>query len=148
MGAWTVPDPVDAPAPFEHGRLLLGSPGASRLQSALIAALALGIPATVVTLVGHPGEATVVSLGAFAGPYAVNRPYPHRARLLAGVVLLLAICVGLGAGAQLGAERLGLPRSWRSTAESTAFPGHTARITGCSARRSVWRSSPCSMPGR
>lgn len=43
-----------------------------------------------------------------AGLYAVNRPYPHRARLLAAVVLLLVISVGLGAGAQLGADRLGL----------------------------------------
>lgn len=103
-----MPEPVDAPSPFDHRRLLLGSPGASRVGPALIAALGLGLPATAVTLAGHADVATVVSLGAFAGLYAVNRPYRHRASLLAAVVLLLAACVGLGAVAQLGAERLGL----------------------------------------
>lgn len=103
-----MPEPVDVPAPFDHRRLLLGSPGASRLGPALVAALGLGLPATAVTLAGRTDVAMVVSLGAFAGLYAVNRPYPHRARLLAAVVLLLVACVGLGAVAQLGAERLGL----------------------------------------
>lgn len=102
-----MPEPVDAPSPFDHRRLLLGSPGASRLGPALVAALGLGLAATAVTLAGRADVATVVSLGAFAGLYAVNRPYRHRAPLLGAVVLLLAVCVGLGAAVQLAAERLG-----------------------------------------
>ena len=92
-----MPQPADAPAPFDHRRLLFGSPGPLRVQAAVVAAVGLGVPATLALLVGDAGHATLVSLGAFTALYAVDRAYPYRARLLGGVAALLVLSVGFGA---------------------------------------------------
>ncbi|WP_347354377.1 hypothetical protein [Intrasporangium sp.] len=104
-----MPAPRDTPAPFDHKRLLLGASSPSRMRVALVSGLSLGVAATIATFVGNPSHALLVSLGAFAAMYGIDRPYRHRAWLLTVVTSLFLGGVVFGAvterlAAGLGAE--------------------------------------------
>lgn len=125
-----MPQPVDAPAPFDHRRLLFGSPSPLRVQPALVAAVGLGAPATLAYVAGDAAHATLVSLGAFTALYAVDRPYRYRAGLLGGVAALLVLSVGFGAAVGLAAGHLGPSGSgWGAAVVVAGVTGMAALAT-------------------
>jgi uncharacterized membrane protein YccC len=77
------------------------------LATAVVSALAMGLPLIVLVLSGHPKPAVFAAFGAFTGLYATDQPYRSRARILAGVGTSFVAAVGLGSACGLY-----LTRSW------------------------------------
>ena len=68
----------------------------SRWQVALRASIAIGVPLSVATLIGHQDLGLLVGPGAFTVLYGAGRPWRTRLRLLLAVALSLVGCIALG----------------------------------------------------
>src|SRR4051812_11130198 len=66
-----------------------------RARSARATACIL-VPLVALTAAGHQQAGVIATQGAFAGFYAFGAPYRHRARVVAGLGVVLALAMLLG----------------------------------------------------
>ncbi|MGH1564753.1 FUSC family protein [Mumia sp. DW29H23] len=93
----TAAAPDGVPQPEDYRQMLLRlAPAPGRWRAALIATLALVLPATALTLADWGHDAVLVSMGAFTAMYATDRAYRIRAPFLAVVAVLIVTAAFVG----------------------------------------------------